>query len=148
MTPGIVGLILTATMPFIYTIDVERNLIRLTFRGPVVAKDLEEVGSAIWADPRYRTQMDVLADMRQAKVDMTYDQMSDYARFMSSRSSMHRHAVVVSRRLEFGLARMYEQLTDAALARAELRVFFDMEAAEHWLREVQPAEQSSSSQTG
>ena len=120
-------------MPYTFSIHPDRNLIRQTLWGRITADDLREISSRERADPNYRPHMDVLADLRNAELDVSYDQMTDYSRFLAGASTIGRQAIVVSRQLEFGLARMYEQLTDHNVLRTDLRVFLDMEAAESWL---------------
>jgi hypothetical protein len=121
-------------MPFTYSIDIGRNLVRQTLWGKVNAEDLHELTSAMWRDPQYRSKMNILADVREAQANISYDGMVQFARFLLSSSvEMGKEAIVVRRQLEFGIARMFEQLTAHNVRREDLKVFFDVEAAEHWL---------------
>lgn len=120
-------------MPFSYTIHPDRNLIRQSLWGRVTAEELRALASAMWSDPLYRKKLDILADLRRAEVDIPYDQMMEYTRFLSGNSDIGRQAIVVGRQLEFGMARMYEQLTEANVQRESLKVFFNIEDAERWL---------------
>lgn len=121
-------------MPYTFSIHPEQNLIRQTLWGRVTVDELRDIATRIWAHPHHRPRMDVLADLRNAEVDVSYEQMTDYTRFLAGNSTIGRQAIVVTRQLEFGLARMYEQLTENHMLRADLRVFLDMEAAERWMR--------------
>ncbi|MBB6094730.1 hypothetical protein HNQ60_003617 [Povalibacter uvarum] len=120
-------------MPFKYTIHPELNLIRQTLWGRVTAAELRDLASSMWADPAYRKKLNILADLRTAEVDIPYDDMMEYTRFLSGNSDIGRQAIVVGRSLEFGMARMYEQLTENNVSRSGLRVFFEIEEAERWL---------------
>ena len=120
-------------MPFKYTIHPELNLIRQTLWGRVTAAELRDLASAMWADPAYRKKLNILADLRTAEVDIPYDDMMEYTRFLSGNSDIGRQAIVVGRQLEFGMARMYEQLTEANVLRESFKVFFDIDDAERWL---------------
>lgn len=121
-------------MPNTYSIHPERNLIRQTLWGRITVDELRDIITSLRKEPHYRAQMDVLADLRNAEIDISYDQMTDYTRFLAgSNSTAGRQAIVVSRQLEFGLARMYEQLTENTVLRTDLRVFMDMEEAELWI---------------
>lgn len=120
-------------MPFKYTILLDQNLIHQILWGRVTADELRSLASTMWADPLYREKLDILADLRQAEVDIPYDEMMEYARFLSGSSDIGLQAIVVSRQLEFGMARMYEQLTEHHVTRTGLQVFFDVADAERWL---------------
>lgn len=120
-------------MPFTYTIHPERNLIRQTLWGRITADDLRQLASAMWADPLYRKKLDILADLRRAEVHIPYDEMMEYTRFLSGHSDIGRQAIVVGRQLEFGMARMYEQLTEANVLRESFKVFFDLDEGLRWL---------------
>ena len=126
-------------MPFKYSIHPETNLIRQILWGTVTAADLRALAEAQWSDPLYRPKLHVLADIRDAKIDIPYEQMLGYTQFLSGQSNIGRQAIVVSRQLEFGLARMYEQLTESNVLRTDLRVFFSLEEAEQWLGTGDPA---------
>lgn len=120
-------------MPFKYTIHPDLNLIRQQLWGRITAEDLRQLASDMWADPLYRKKLNILADLRQAEVDIPYDEMMEYTRFLGGNSDIGRQAIVVGRQLEFGMARMYEQLTEANVLRESFKVFFDIDDAEHWL---------------
>ena len=126
-------------MPNSYSIHPEQNLIRQILWGRVTVDELRDITEQIRSDSRYRKGMDVLADLRNAQIDISYAQMTDYTRFMAGNTTIGRQAIVVSRQLEFGMARMYEQLTESSVLRIDLRVFLDMEEAERWMATAQVA---------
>lgn len=120
-------------MPFTYSILPEQNLVRQVMWGTVTTADLREMTIAMNNDPQFRKRMDILADFRGASVDISYDEMMEFTAFLGGHGVIGREAIVVSGQLEFGMARMFEQLTEYSVRRADLKVFFDMEAAELWL---------------
>ena len=120
-------------MPFTYSIHLDQNLIRQRLWGDVTAGELHDLAATMWSDPAYRKKLDILADLREARVRIPYDQMVEYTQFISTQSDIGLQAIVVGRQLEFGMARMYEQLTADNAAREDLRVFFSLEEAEAWL---------------
>jgi hypothetical protein len=122
-------------MPFKYSIHLDQNLIRQTLWGTVTATELRNLAAAMWADPDYRKKLDIIADLRDAQVHIPYDQMVEYTQFLSGQSDIGRQAIVVGGQLEFGLARMYEQLTEHGVGRKDLKVFFSLEDAERWLKQ-------------
>lgn len=125
-------------MPYKYVIHPDQNLILQTLWGTVTAQELRDLATAMWSDPDYRPRMNILADLLQAKVVIPYDEMLGYTQYLSGNSNIGRQAIVVSGQLEFGLARMYEQLTDQNVGRESFRVFFSMEEAERWLASTVP----------
>ena len=126
-------------MPYKYVIHRDQNLIRQTLWGTVTAQELRDLAAAMWSDPDYRPRMDILADLLEARVVIPYDEMLGYTQYLSGNSNIGRQAIVVSGQLEFGLARMYEQLTEQTVGRESFRVFFSLEQAERWLSESPPA---------
>lgn len=120
-------------MPFTYTIDPARNLVRQTLWDVVTVTDLKEMTLAVRRDPQYRRRLDILADVRDATVEISHDDMIEFSRFLAGSSEIGRQAIVVRGQLEFGIARMFEQLTELEVARADIKVFLDLESAEHWL---------------
>ncbi len=122
-------------MPFKYSIHLDQNLIRQTLWGDITVNELRELVAAMLIDPLYRRKMNVLADLREARVHIPYDQMVEYTQYINSLSDIGRQAIVVGRQLEFGMVRMYEQLTASGAKRQDLRVFFSLEDAEQWLEQ-------------
>ena len=75
-------------MPFKYTIHPDLNLIRQQLWGRITAEDLRQLASDMWADPLYRKKLNILADLRQAEVDIPYDEMMEYTRFLGGNSDI------------------------------------------------------------
>ena len=121
-------------MPFSYTIDRDANLIRETWTGAATVADLRQISLDEWADPRYRPGVSILSDFRAARVTITYQEMVDYTRFLAGHGVVAKQAIVVATQLGFGLARMFELLTeDDRTIWESLRIFTDMDDAERWL---------------
>ena len=121
-------------MAFQFVIDVQANVIRETWTGPVSLENLFESCQLEWADPRYRKQMSMLSDFRAARIDITHEELRGFADFMGRQEAVQRHAIVVSRQVGFGLARMFTSLSEASSPYWDsLRVFFDFDEAERWV---------------
>ena len=121
-------------MPFQFVIDIPANLIRETWTGSVCLENLFESCKLEWADPRYRKQMSMLSDFRAARIDITHEELRGFADFMGRQEAVQRHAIVVSRQVGFGLARMFTSLSEASSPYWDsLRVFFDFDEAERWV---------------
>jgi hypothetical protein len=123
-----------ASMPFNYVIDVPANLIRETWVGAVSLENLFESCKLEWADPAYRKEMSMLSDFRAAKLEVSHEELRGFVDFMGRQEAVQRHAIVVSRQVGFGVARMYTSLSEASSPYwNSLRVFFDFAEAERWV---------------
>jgi len=120
-------------MPFSYAIDPAANLIRETWTGRVTAEDLRQISIEEWQDPRYCSGISILSDFRDAELDISYPEMADYTRFLAGHGIVTKQAIVVSRQLGFGLARMFELLTEDGALWESLQIFTDLDQAESWL---------------
>jgi hypothetical protein len=121
-------------MPFEYSIVPEKNLLRETVTGTVTTAGLREFAKRQVMDPLYRRGLRVLSDYTQAHAEISFQEMMDFVRWLSTSVHHERQAIVVRRQLEFALARMFEQLSEGEMERwGKLRVFWDLRAAEAWV---------------
>ena len=118
---------------FNYRIVKQQNIVLQEFCGTVGIVDLRDAAMRVSKDPLYRERMNILMDLRAAELRISYEETIEYTGFLTRFGPIARQAVVVSRYLEFGLARMFEQLSENLIEREELKVFFDMRAAASWL---------------
>jgi hypothetical protein len=120
-------------MPFDYSIDPEKNLMRETVTGTVTTEGLREFARRQVKDPLYRRGMRVVSDYTRAHAQISYPEMVEFVRWLSNHVHHTRQAIVVRRQLDFALARMFEQLSEGETGRiGRLRVFWDLGAAEAW----------------
>jgi hypothetical protein len=124
-------------MPFQFVIDTAANLIRETWTGPVTLDNLFESCKLEWADPAYRKGMNMLSDFRAARIEVSHEELRGFADFMGRQEAVQRHAIVVSRQVGFGVARMFTSLSEASSPYwNSLRVFFDFDEAARWVSKV------------
>jgi hypothetical protein len=76
--------------------------------------------------------LNVLADFREADANIAHEDMMSIARFAGDRNFAAKHAIVVKRQMELGMARMYELMSES-VARGQLRIFKDVDEAMAWL---------------
>ena len=119
-------------MKYAYEIIPERGLIKETWNGPITKQDLIEAIYRLIADPQWEKQMNVIADFRNAKLELTTQEMYEYADWVRQKDSTKYLAIVVSRTLDFGMSRMFEMLTEPDHYK-DSRVFFDLADAEQWI---------------
>ena len=93
--------------------------------------------SRFYDSPDYDPEMNVLWDLRQLDglSGLATSELSRLVALVSRRwvsSQPRRAALVVSRMVDFGMARMYEMRMES-VSRQEIRVFTDFEQARQWL---------------
>jgi hypothetical protein len=89
-----------------------------------------------WADPTYRKNMNMISDFRSAELEISFDEMRMFAAFIGTEEAVQRHAIVVTRQVGYGLARMFTSLSEASSPYWDsLRVFFEFDAADDWVSE-------------
>lgn len=126
-------------MAFEFSIDVTGNLIRETWTGLVDVEQFYACSREQWSHPDYRRGMNMISDLRDAKLDLTEADLASFAAFMSEGESVQRHAIVVKSDTSFGLAKLFESLSESTSPYWEgLRVFFDYKNAETWVKSGMP----------
>jgi hypothetical protein len=134
-------------MPFKFEIDKAANTVRETWTGNVTLAELKDSTRQEWAHPDFHPDMHMLSDFRSCVVEISTEQMWGFVSFMSQQDTKGRHALVVSREVGFGLARMYSSISEGLTHNADkLQVFYDYAEAEAWLKgaRAQPAMDSKS----
>lgn len=118
-----------------YRIDSECGVVLTTATGVLTEEDLLTHKHALRRDPDFRPGMVELSDVRGIeRLQLTSDGVRRLVADDESdagRMSSHKLAIVVSREVVFGMARMYGTLTQEHLP--NLGVFRDMEEAKAWL---------------
>lgn len=116
-----------------YEIDT-RGFVRITASASPTAEDELAVYRKMLADPSFEPGIDILLDNRARSASGGSSHVQKMARLASgARSELAgcRCAIVVSNEVEFGMARMYELMTDGDPL--TVRVFRVLEEAETWL---------------
>jgi len=134
-------------MGYLFQIDTGRNLVRETWSGDVTLEHYKSAMAELRHHPEYRQGMDGLTDYRGARIMLSYNSMTMLASLCSSREKWGHVAIVVSRVVDYGLARMYQALTESSGSHVkEFRIFMSIEEAERWLASVgsQTAKQGDS----
>jgi hypothetical protein len=118
-------------LPVTYILDPERRLVLSEATGVVTAEAFLEHGKRLAEDPAFDPSFDQLLDLRAAvQVEIPTPALKGMAglRLFGPGS---RRALVASRDLAFGLARMYESLR--AEAPESIKTFRTIEEARAWL---------------
>jgi hypothetical protein len=122
-------------MPISYKIDEDRGLVLTTATGTLTDADILSLKALLAADPRWRPGMRELSDVRGVeRLDVTtagVRQMAAWDAAADPAIGQYRLAIVASRDHVFGMARMYEMLTDQSVP--GVSVFRDIDEAIRWL---------------
>jgi hypothetical protein len=123
-------------MPVSYHIDVKRDLVLTTASGILTDEDVLEHKAKLTNDTLFKPGMKELSDLR------FIDRLAvtpDGVRAMVQKDSLdkvqlvsHKLAIIVSQDLAFGMARMYQTLTQSNLE--NVGIFRSIEDARVWLQ--------------
>lgn len=93
--------------------------------------------AALRNDPALEPDMNTLSDMRQIEVGFSatgVSKMVDIMRATEDRRGVARAAIVVSEAMAFGMARMFESISEVSEVHPTFRVFRDIDLAKDWLQ--------------
>ena len=123
-------------MPISYRIDVERNLVLTTGSGTLTDNDIIQFKARLLQDPDFKPGMKELSDIRGIdQLDITpsgVQAMVQQDARHSAEVASHKLALVVSKEVAYGMARMYQTLTQSNIE--TVGVFRDIDEARAWLQ--------------
>ena len=126
-------------MPFTFVIDKHLNAIRETWTGNVTLQDLKESSQEEWSHPDYQKHLHMICDFRQATVSMSMGEVWTFVNWFGQNESLSKHAIVVTREVGYGLARMFSSISEGTKQHSDsLRIFQSYEEAEKWIGEPIP----------
>ena len=103
-------------MPVTYRIDVEAGLVRTFAHGVVTEAEVLEYQDKLAADPAFEASMGQLTDARGIeRLDVTTNGIRQFVAHdarHAERFAGHRMAIVASEDVVFGMARMYQTMSD------------------------------------
>ena len=125
----------TGIMPMTYSIDSTRRVVFTTASGVLADRDILAHKEELLADPKLEPGMMELQDVRGiTKVDVTSKGIQHLAVLSDSEKKIlgdFKLAIVVSKSLAFGMARVFEAYAGDSLP--HVSVFRDMDSAKAWL---------------
>lgn len=119
-------------MTHAFEIDIEHGVLRESYVGVVDGNALQEANTAISANPSFQKGLSFLTDLRRAEFTIGYDEMVRHVSGLPD-LGIKKQAFIVGRDLEFGMARMFEMLSDGTGLYDESRVFRNLEKGLEWL---------------
>ena len=124
-------------MPIDYEWDEKAGLISTRLWGEVTDADIDLHTQKLFKDPRLLPPLFELIDTRDAeKMNITarsLKKLAAAAGVFREKFSGHRSAIVAPTDVMFGMARMYEMLSDAAGSPIQICAFRTFEEARTWL---------------
>jgi len=123
-------------MELSYSIDAEEKLLRLQAWGQVTVDGLIDVLNRAQADPRYRPDMDSLADYREAHGEWDYSEVQrlrDYILRVEVPCEVRWAAVLKPGSLA-AAGHVLIVISEALGARIKMRMFDDPQQALRWIR--------------
>jgi hypothetical protein len=127
-------------MPVDYQIDAGRRLIRTRCIGPLGFEEVIAHFRQLAADPLVPEEPDVLLDFSELTTFPDRDQVYSVAREVRElrpRISWRNLAIVAPRDLAFGIARMFEMISEPSFRAT--RVFRSLADAERWIEKPDAA---------
>jgi len=123
-------------MPISYRIDVERDLVLTLGSGSLTDDDIVQFKARLLRDPDFKPGMRELSDIRGVdQFDVTpagVQAMVQQDTRDSEKIASHKLAIVVSKAVAYGMARMYQTMTESNIE--TVRVFRDIDEASAWLQ--------------
>ncbi|KPJ77770.1 MAG: hypothetical protein AMJ54_06220 [Deltaproteobacteria bacterium SG8_13] len=127
-------------MPFTYTIEPERNIIRTSAEGSITIIDLDKHMKSVADDPLFRPGMNTVADLRNVRIVISLQEAPDLVRLFIHQAKIRkrgRWAVVISRYPEAHLIRFFIAFLEHLPF--TMNVFDNYEDAIRWLRDADAA---------
>lgn len=121
-------------MPIDCEIDSEAGIVYTTIVGQVSANEVIEKLAAVITSTGYRPGFNGLIDLTKSSYTPKGNEVRQIAQLLVSHNARIGHsrsALVVSRDLGYGLARMFQEMADESVI--ETRIFRDMTEARTWL---------------
>lgn len=121
-----------------YTImfDNEMSCFIVSATGPATVRDLHDFIDEVLGDERWRSGMNVIVDYRLAELnDLTSSDahaLAGLVKKLKEKVGAGRVAHVVSRAVDFGMIRMWENLIEDQVS-FDFRVFYSMDDALGWI---------------
>ncbi len=122
-------------MPITYSIDPKLGVIFTTAWDVLTVEELFEHKRKLAADPDFKPGMVELSDVRQiTELDVTPEGIGRFVAqdtISAEKLRDYKLAIIVSQEVVFGMARMYEMMTEQNVS--NVAVFRDLEEAKTWL---------------
>jgi hypothetical protein len=127
-------------MPITWHMDEKAALVTVRVQGALTLEGARQALMSLYAEPKYRSPMVDLWDLREAEIDSGPGDVQRFVQFIqASRGDRgsDQTALVVARPADFGISRMYQTLAEGTLP-FSIQVFMRIEDAYAWLGRAMP----------
>lgn len=114
-----------------FRIDSGQGVIFSRLEGEITLATLRDYTQSLHADPDYRAGLVQLVEVHSIRMRVNFNEMYAYVRGASGLVPIQRTAIVADDAQAFGMARMFEQLSQESAT--EVEVFRDLASARAWL---------------
>ena len=118
-------------------IDSQQNLVIHIVSGPLLLSEVKQATHRLFADPNFRTEMNILVDLRNGTVkNLSQSDIEEFVALniqMGKQRGDGRSAIATGREVDFGIARQLQAMLDNTPRK--LGVFRDYQKAIDWLAE-------------
>jgi hypothetical protein len=122
-------------MPITWNIDEHAAIVTVRVEGALTLDGARRALTALYTDPRYRSPIVDLWDLRDAEIDSgpgDVQRLLQFIQLSRGEGGCDRTALVVARPADFGISRMYQSLAEATLP-FSVQVFTQLDEAYAWL---------------
>lgn len=121
-----------------YSIDTGESLLRLQVWGELRAEELIRLMGRIGADPQHRSDMAVIADLREAYGDWDYSEIQRFRDYVArvGASDECRWAAIVSPGALVAVAHVLIVISEPVATRIRMQLFEDPPSAMKWIKET------------
>ena len=124
-------------MPMTYRIDLEANLLLVVMSGVLTQAERMQTMLAWINDPAFRPGLDTFCDLTTSESTPDLAELREIVATISEhapRIGPKKVAMLTSRPISFGVARVFEALAEVEDTPLQVKVFNDRAAAWAWLR--------------
>jgi hypothetical protein len=114
-------------------IDKALNVLFDRHEGEITYQAFRDSIRELYEHPDWQKGLDVISDLREASLVLSSSEMRQIITSFMVDDEANKLAVVVSRDSEFGMARMFEILSEETNIWKEYKIFRDMAEAKKWL---------------
>ncbi len=124
-------------MPMTYRIDLDANLLFVVMAGRLTQAERMQTMLAWINDPTFRSGLDTFCDLTATESTPDLAELREIAATISEhapRIGAKKVALLTSKPITFGVARVFEALAELEETPLQVKVFNDRSAAWAWLR--------------
>jgi len=128
-------------MPLTYRIDPEAGLLFILGVGVITQPERLRTFHAWLNDPAFRPGLDAFCDFSDTESTPTLAHLRELLGVIDKNAAaigQSRLAILTSKPITFGVARVFEALAGVEGAPIQVKVFFDRDKAWQWLRPLSP----------